>query len=114
MSFNEPRKLMDFLTNKKESGMYKASIIRRFEEIFDLYPNLKFGEILHYLLKCTGDMSDPINWTDSNSLKKLEDIKRQISESYDLDNQSFSKNDEIITEEFLKERAIKFPEVYGK
>ena len=114
MNFNEPKKLMDFLTNKKESGMYKASIVRRLEEIFETYPNIKFGEILHYILKSTGDLSDPINWTDSNSLKKLENVQRQIADTYNIDNELFDKNDEQIDEEFLNSRVNKFPEVYGK
>ncbi len=107
-------KLKDFLSSKKESGMYKASIIRRFEEMFELYPNIKMGELIHYVLKSTGDISDPINWADSNFLKKVESVQRQLLESYSSETNSFDKNDEPIDEDFLNERFKKSPDVYGK
>ena len=42
----DPKNLMNFLVNKKETGMYKASIIRRFEEIFELIFQLSLYHVL--------------------------------------------------------------------
>lgn len=110
----DPKNLMNFLVNKKETGMYKASIIRRFEEIFELYPNLRVGEVIHYVLKSTGDLTNCHNWTDSNFLKKIENVQRQLSDSYNFETEKFDKNDDLVDDEFLKERVQKFPTVYGK
>lgn len=114
MNFEEPKTLMSFLSSKKESGMYKASIIRRFEELFESHPDIKMGEIIHYILKSTGDLSSSVNWTDKNFLNKLENVQRQISDSYNEELSMFTKNDENIDAIFLQERINKNPKVYGQ
>lgn len=107
-------KLKDFLQQKQSSGMYKASIIRRVEEMFELYPAITFGEIIHYYLKSTGDLTDCINWTDSNSLKKMENVQRQLLDCYSSETNTFDKNDSLIDEDFINDRASKYPHLYGR
>lgn len=105
--------LKNFLKDKEQSGMYKSLIIRRLEETFELYPKLTFGEVIHYMQNSTGDLSHCKNWADSNSLKRIENVQRQLSDCYNPVSNTFDKNDDAIDELFLAERKIKNPKIYG-
>lgn len=77
-------KLADY-TSPKSEAMVRASITRKIEELVHTYPKITIAQLMAFIFRSKGEvMGAPWNWSDSRTLKKLEDVQRQLTNEYDV------------------------------
>lgn len=91
--------LRSFLSGNNDA-MTRASSLRRIEEISTACDKIPLARLFLIMLRKKGEVqNDPYNWSDKTFLKKLEQYRKEFSETYNPVAGDFSLNEDFINED---------------